>query len=370
MQVSRLKLYELVSSSPLSKVAPSFGISATTLAAVCREHNVPYPGSGYWTRKSLGQTVELEPLSPPFDSGDRQIHIEPAKPRRFHAKAQTTDEPKLTAQIPASSTESIVKERLVKPHPIIVKWIADRERRRREALASRNEWQIRTAPPLSDIDHRKHKILDALFQSLEAKGAKISETEKGLLRATIDGEKIEFQLREKNKQVRIPPTDKRSSYLSQELVGTGKLVFAIRTYLRGSFNEEWRETDRDPLEHQLPRIIDRLFEGTKILKAWHIELAQQEEERRQQAALRAERERLARQEQNRREKLSELARDWRTANQIRDLVVSLKSKPFDDQKTIDGKTLSEWISWAEAAADVLDVTQNGVERLFEVISSV
>lgn len=371
MEISRLKLYELVSSSPLNKVAPSLGVSATTLAAICRQHDVPYPGSGYWTRKSLGQPVELEPLSLSPNSGEQQIHIEPAKPRSSRTQAQTIDEPTITAQVTTTDAASLVKERLVKPHPIIAKWITERERRRREALASRDEWRIRTAPPpLSDIDRRRHRILDALFQSLEAKGAKIFETEKGFLCTTIDGEKIEFQIREKNKQVRVSPTDRRSSYLSQELVGTGKLVFAIRTYLRGRHNEEWQESDRKPLESQLPDIIDRLFEGARILKAWHIELAQEQEERRQEAARRAERERLAQQEQDRRQKLGELARDWRTASQIRDFVAVLKSKPFDEQKEINGKTLAEWMLWAEVAANALDAAQEGPERLFEIIGSV
>ena len=308
MQISRLELYELVSKSPLSKVAPSLGISATTLAEICRKHNVPYPGSGYWTRKSLGQTVMLDPL--PLGSEEQPIDIEPAKPRVLPAEGWKTDAiaetAKSTEQTAPAIVVPIVNERPIKPHPLIAKWIADRERRRREATASRDPWRIRMAPALSDIDRRRHAILDALFQSLEGKGAKISEAEKGLLRVTIDGENIDFQIREKNRQVRVSPEDRRNSYLSQELVGTGKLVFAIRTYLRGPHNEEWRETDSNPLESQLPKIVDRLFEGARILKAWHIEQEQEQERERwrQEAARRAERERLAKQEQKRRDKNS------------------------------------------------------------------
>jgi len=148
MQISRLDLYELVSKSPLSKVAPSLGISATTLAGICRKHNVPYPGSGYWTRKSLGQTVMLDPLPP--DSEEQPIDIEPAKPRVLRAGGRTTD----AIAVISESTERtapvtivpIVKERLNKPHPIIAKWIADHERRRREATESRDPWRIKMAP--------------------------------------------------------------------------------------------------------------------------------------------------------------------------------------------------------------------------------
>ena len=373
MQISRLELYELVSKSPLSKVAPSLGISATTLAEICRKHNVPYPGSGYWTRKSLGQTVMLDSLPP--DSEEQPIDIEPSKPRLLPAEGRTTDAiveaAKSTEPTAPAIVVPIVKERPIKPHPIIAKWIADRERRRREATASRDPWRIKMAPaPLSDIDRRRHTLLDALFRSLEDKGAKISEAEKGLLRVTIDGEKIDFQIREKNRQVKVSPEDRRNSYLSQELVGTGKLVFAIRTYLRGPHNEEWRETSNSALESQLPKIVDRLFEGARILKAWHVEQEQEQERWRQEAARRAERERLAKQEQRRREKLGELARNWLTASRIRDFLAAIKSKSFPSEKEVHGKSLAEWMAWAEAAADALDATQDGAEGLFSIIGGV
>ncbi|MGY4505787.1 hypothetical protein ACVWYH_009744 [Bradyrhizobium sp. GM24.11] len=370
-RISRLELYELVSNSPLSKVAPGLSISATALAEICRTHNVPYPGSGYWTRKSLGQTLTLDPLPP--EPGEQPVEIEPSKPRLRRTERRTPD---ATAQVPdsaepATSVAIVVKERLTKPHPIIASWVADRERRRREASASRDPWQIRNAPaPLSEIDHRRHAILDALFRALEGKGAKIAEAEKGPLSVTIEGEKIEFQVREKGRQSKISPQDERSSYLSQELIGTGKLVFAIRTYLRGPHNEEWRETDSKPLESQLSRIIDRLFEGAQILKAWRAEQEQERERWRQEAARRAERERLAKQEEKRRERLGELARNWVTAGQIRELLEAVKSKSFPEEVTIGGKNLAEWMAWAEAAADTLDATRDGAESLFSTIASV
>jgi hypothetical protein len=52
MQITRIELYELVSKSPLSKVAPSLAISATTLAEICRKHNVPYPCSRQIPRRN------------------------------------------------------------------------------------------------------------------------------------------------------------------------------------------------------------------------------------------------------------------------------------------------------------------------------
>src|ERR1700733_8236742 len=134
MQISRLELYEIVSKSPLSRVAPSLGISAITLAGICRKHNVPYPGSGYWTRKSLGQTVMLDPLPPDSSSEGQPIDIEPARPRVLRAGRRTTDaiaEIPKTEQTAPATVVPIARERPIKPHPIIAKWITDQAHHRR-----------------------------------------------------------------------------------------------------------------------------------------------------------------------------------------------------------------------------------------------
>lgn len=78
MQLTRLELYKQVCDRPLSKVAPDLGISGTTLAAICKQYQIPYPGSGYWTRKSLGIQTELPTLP---DASDDTIEITPSAPK-------------------------------------------------------------------------------------------------------------------------------------------------------------------------------------------------------------------------------------------------------------------------------------------------
>lgn len=363
MQLSRRQLYDLVSNEPLSKVAPKLGISSSTLSALCQKYNVPYPGSGYWTKKSLGIEQALDPLPSASDADERMITIEPAKPRR---QPKSVSPP--NADVVASAAGEVAQPVKLSPkmHALVVGWMAAHERRRREALASGSQWRIDSNPPMTEIHRRRYAILSSLFCALEARGAKVSEGEKGLARVTIDGEKIDFQVREKNRQIRIPPSDKRS-YSSQELIGTGKLVFAIRTYLRGPHNEEWRETDNNPLEIQVPKFVERLFEGAAILKAWHIELEQERLLRQQEAERRAERARLAEEEKFRRNKLRELAQDWHHANQVRAFIASVKAQPFDSEANIKGKTIAEWLIWAEAAADMLDKSRDGAARVFSIL---
>jgi hypothetical protein len=369
MRLSRARLYEMVSNTPLSKLAPKLGVSVFALTALCKKHNIPYPGSGYWTKKSLGIEQSLEPLPAPPDSNDLAISIEPAKPRRrLRGAVQSVVQKNDLNATPTVDADT--SPRLIKPHPLVARWMADRERRRRDASASRNDWRISSAPPpMAGIDHRRYNILSLLFKALEAKGAGVSDGKKGLSCVTIDGEKIEFQVREKNRQVRILPTDRRSGYLSQELVGTGKLVFAIKTYLRGPHHEEWPESDRNPLESQLPKIVERLFEGAAILRAWHIEQEQDRLRRQEDAERRAERARRAEEERLRHDELRMLARDLRRANEIRAFIAAMKSQPFDAEAILHEKTLGQWLAWAEAAADALDKSREGPSGVFSIIGN-
>ncbi|MFC4171419.1 hypothetical protein ACFOYU_05020 [Microvirga sp. GCM10011540] len=108
MQITRFELYERVCDRPLSKVAPGLGISGTQLAALCKRYQIPYPGSGYWTRKSLGLSAEL-PILP--DAPDETIEVMPsvAKPR----KKRTPEEGS------ARKTRPVAKPHRPARHPLL-----------------------------------------------------------------------------------------------------------------------------------------------------------------------------------------------------------------------------------------------------------
>lgn len=110
MQITRAELYERVCSSPLSKIAHELGMSGTALAAICKKHQVPYPGSGYWTRKSLGLAVELPPLP---DGDNETIDVGPLTPR----KSSTAPRRK---SIPQKSRDEAKPIRRAVRHPLLI----------------------------------------------------------------------------------------------------------------------------------------------------------------------------------------------------------------------------------------------------------
>lgn len=109
MEITRAELYQRVCGSPLSKVAPQFGISATALAAICKRYDIPYPGSGHWTRVSLGLASELPSLP---DGDDEVITITPVTPKPKTTKPPGASKP--------PKAEVIVKTARAERHPILV----------------------------------------------------------------------------------------------------------------------------------------------------------------------------------------------------------------------------------------------------------
>lgn len=97
MHITRSELYQRVCALPLSKMAPDFGITATALAVICKRYGIPYPGSGYWTRKSLGLATELRTLP---DGEDVAIEIVAPMPRTSSVKPKTKRAPKKARSVP------------------------------------------------------------------------------------------------------------------------------------------------------------------------------------------------------------------------------------------------------------------------------
>ena len=56
IHLTREQLYEKVWSQSVSSLAKEMGVSDVGLAKICKRHNIPRPGLGYWAKKIWGQT--------------------------------------------------------------------------------------------------------------------------------------------------------------------------------------------------------------------------------------------------------------------------------------------------------------------------
>jgi hypothetical protein len=67
----REKLYELVWSQPMWKLAPEYGVSDVALAKTCRKLQIPVPGRGYWAKAAARNHTESRPPLPPGPSSQK-----------------------------------------------------------------------------------------------------------------------------------------------------------------------------------------------------------------------------------------------------------------------------------------------------------
>ena len=60
--LNREELFELVWTTPMSRLASRFGVSDVALAKICAKHDVPRPGRGYWQQLATGIRIERPKL--------------------------------------------------------------------------------------------------------------------------------------------------------------------------------------------------------------------------------------------------------------------------------------------------------------------
>ena len=65
MDISRQELFEQVWSQPRTKLAKMFGVSDVAIAKVCRKHDIPLPGLGYWAKAAAGKAPPRPKLRTP-----------------------------------------------------------------------------------------------------------------------------------------------------------------------------------------------------------------------------------------------------------------------------------------------------------------
>lgn len=73
--MTRLELYQLVWSTPIQKLAATYGISDRGLAKTCERHLIPVPPRGYWAKIEAGHAVKKTPLRKVENKALHEVHI-------------------------------------------------------------------------------------------------------------------------------------------------------------------------------------------------------------------------------------------------------------------------------------------------------
>lgn len=370
--VSREELFRQVWTTPMSRLARDYGISGNSLAKICDRLKVPYPPRGYWAKKVAGKKVVQYRLPDREDGTPQSATISPTPPPVSPPEIP----PEVQQQIDAAKEAAgagAVPVRLVRPHPVVAAWLAEREEDRLRARRERDPWRRSLAPPgWTESERRRHRILDALFKGAERQGLGVKQPDRFTVFFEASGERVDFKLREKHKQIRTPRTPEETKRLlpgekawRQELQPTGTLVFSIETYLPTLPRRVWSDTTGQPLEEQVGDILAGLLLAGPLLVKQRRQREEAERQRREEEHRRyqeAERRRL---DDNRWRHFTELAARWRQADEVRRFLAALDQHPDVEGSLTNGETMADCLSWARARLAAFDPLAGGPASVFE-----
>lgn len=94
MTLSRQQLYDEIWQMSVAGVARKYNLNYAKLIAKCREANIPFPSSGYWTRKNMGKDVSGEVVALPHsDNENVELLLAGVKSEKKKKVISHADEP-------------------------------------------------------------------------------------------------------------------------------------------------------------------------------------------------------------------------------------------------------------------------------------
>lgn len=80
----RERLYQEVWDTPVSQLAPKYGVSDVGLAKICRRMGIPLPPRGYWAKKEYGHKVDKRPLPPSRKKNQAEVMLNRSEEELLH----------------------------------------------------------------------------------------------------------------------------------------------------------------------------------------------------------------------------------------------------------------------------------------------
>ncbi len=366
--VSREALYEEVWTTPVTVVAPRYGLSDVGLVKICKRLGVPVPARGYWAKLKAGRPTRKVPL-PTLVTGVRDLsgpiplpEREAAAYARVREALQQTRERRSPVSVPAE---------LADPHPLV--------RVAAACLKRRDGWDhpagVRSAPKeVLDLQvtrntlDRALRLADTLLKALEPSGftARV-DAEKGKTLLVGDGTTLTISIVEQVTRTSHTPTHAevraRDRYYDSFRAGdrgeypnipqfdwhpTGRLTLTVGSWP----TRKWNDTERSLIDTRLSGIVAAIVGLAEAKRA-----KEEEGERRrrtyEEARTRYEAQVRARNEEHR--QLRSLLRDasrLQRANRLREFIAAVEDRARHDSELTPEKL--QWIEWAKAKADWLD----------------
>ena len=350
-EYSRQELYDLVWSTPASKLAPDFEISDVAIAKRCKKLNVPRPSLGYWAKVAAGQTPPKTPLPPTIEEAFAKQARNPM-PKSLPLPPRTDPLHPQASELPAALNK------------------ADLDSYKRARL--RDNPNFPEVLVSKDLAERVAKAFHVILAGLEPLGINWRKSQRRYDSGHFKKGQDRLQLTIAEDVIR--PDGSRTCPPAYEWPhGKGKpaglLTFSLKTaaHYRSEELQNWSESNKLPLQELLAQLVgavrkhflDAQERRAKEKIEWEkqrIESERRWREHEKQEAIRLQQEKerkhaeaIAAAKKIRRASLVKAAEDWRFCGSLLEFVEQCERHWKSQSQQLTPEQL-EWLAWAKHTA--------------------
>lgn len=364
-KINRKDLHEKVWSTSMRKLATEFGISDRGLTKICKRHNIPLPGLGYWSKLQWNKPVKQSTLPEPEKNDEITISVVEITDEPID-ETQIAEAEKIIASIENQSEPTKARSKLVNPHPFV-------EQTAKSFKNAENDsdgfLRFPSGPCLDvyiskDSFGRCLRIMDCLIKTLENHGFTVSLPKDSYRSssAMVLGEEIKFMISEAYHLVEreVSAKEEKSSYAFSEQQRdhkpSGVLTFKIENpnYI-SKLRTQWSDTVKTKLENRIDAIVVGLIKAAVRIRSDKLRRQQIAKEREEQRKLEYQRHLQRQEEEQKIANLNAQVKNWFESRQIRAYLEALKESFIKLHGKVEpGSNADEYFKWAFGYADRLD----------------
>ncbi len=389
MKFEREKLYDEIWDISLTGVSKKYGLNYAKLVQVCKENNIPYPSSAYWTKKNMGLDYTKEIIElPEAEAEEKEIEVL-LKNTELLIDKKVSDKDKFIKEFNflnfleedekknvAEVIYDLSVDKYRKNHKVIIEYkdkTKEERRKEREANYFNPYYNINNyvekgyfANISQTQKDRCMKILSAIYFAIEELGGQVNNNFLLYVRdenVTIEIEELqdtvihELTKEEAKKILEYEESQKRHTYGYKPNIRKYDYVYNGKLKITCGDRKYIRETDKIKLEDKLGDIIIKLYEQSEEIKNERLEREKIARKRREEEE---SKEKIRNAKNSEVQKIKELincAEDYKIACEVRNYIDAVSKKEILTDE------IKEWIKWANKKANWFDPTIDEEDEL-------
>ena len=389
MKFEREKLYDEIWDISLTGVSKKYGLNYAKLVQVCKENNIPYPSSAYWTKKNMGLDYTKEIIElPEAEAEEKEIEVL-LKNTELLIDKKVSDKDKFIKEFNflnfleedekknvAEVIYDLSVDKYRKNHKVIIEYkdkTKEERRKEREANYFNPYYNINNyvekgyfANISQTQKDRCMKILSAIYFAIEELGGQVNNNFLLYVRdenITIEIEELqdtvihELTKEEAKKILEYEESQKRHTYGYKPNIRKYDYVYNGKLKITCGDRKYIRETDKIKLEDKLGDIIIKLYEQSEEIKNERLEREKIARKRREEEE---SKEKIRNAKNSEVQKIKELincAEDYKIACEVRNYIDAVSKKEILTDE------IKEWIKWANKKANWFDPTIDEEDEL-------